>query len=33
MCCATKDVITPSDANARPNWKCSEFVIVSNSPL
>ena len=32
MCCAVKDVTTPREAKARPNWKCNEFVIVSNIP-
>jgi hypothetical protein len=33
MCCATRDVITPRLAKAKPSWKCNESLTVSNKPL
>jgi len=32
MCCATREVATPSDANASPSWKCNELFTVSYIP-
>ena len=27
------NVIVPTDAKAKPNWKCNELFTVSNKPL
>jgi len=29
---ATKEQIVPTEARAKPNWKCKELFTVSNKP-